>query len=109
VLRSIRALLLFWTIIFSYAWEWLLARVFSPERVSARLQRAHLRNARRLAAGFARLRGVFIKMGQVLSVVGTFLPAAFGEALEALQDKGAGAAVLGNRRPLARGIRRRST
>src|SRR5689334_24195384 len=26
-------------------------------------------------------------MGQVLSVVGTFLPSAFGEALETLQDK----------------------
>src|SRR6185369_15945754 len=48
---------------------------------------AHLRNARRLAEGFARLRGVFIKMGQVLSVVGTFLPSAFGEALETLQDQ----------------------
>jgi ubiquinone biosynthesis protein len=46
-----------------------------------------LRNARRLSSGFAQLRGVFIKMGQVLSVVGTFLPAAFGEALETLQDQ----------------------
>ncbi len=51
------------------------------------MQRAHVRNARRLADGFARLRGVFIKMGQVLSVVGTFLPPAFGDALERLQDK----------------------
>lgn len=65
----------------------MLARVLRPERAQRRLQRAHLVNARRLADGFARLRGVFIKMGQVLSVVGTFLPAAFGEALEALQDK----------------------
>ncbi len=87
MLRSIRALLLFWSIILSYAWEWMLARVLSPSQASARLGRAHVRNARRLANGFARLRGVFIKMGQVLSVVGTFLPAAFGEALEALQDK----------------------
>ena len=87
MLRSFRALLLFWTIILSYAWEWMLARVLSPERAQRRLRRAHLANARRLADGFARLRGVFIKMGQVLSVVGTFLPAAFGEALEALQDK----------------------
>jgi predicted unusual protein kinase regulating ubiquinone biosynthesis (AarF/ABC1/UbiB family) len=79
--------LLFWTIILSYAWEWILARALSPARAQRRLQRAHLANARRLADGFARLRGVFIKMGQVLSVVGTFLPAAFGEALEALQDK----------------------
>jgi ubiquinone biosynthesis protein len=87
VLRSFRALLLFWTIILSYGWEWLLARLLSAERSRARLQRAHYRNARRLAEGFARLRGVFIKMGQVLSVVGTFLPPAFGEALEALQDQ----------------------
>ncbi|MEI9954096.1 MAG: AarF/UbiB family protein [Pseudomonadota bacterium] len=85
--RSFRALLLFWTIILSYAWEWLLSQLLSSERSQARLARAHLRNARRLAEGFARLRGVFIKMGQVLSVVGTFLPAAFGEALETLQDK----------------------
>jgi len=87
VLRSFRALLLFWTILLSYAWEWLLSRLLSRERSQARLSRAHLRNARRLAEGFARLRGVFIKMGQVLSVVGTFLPTAFGEALETLQDQ----------------------
>jgi ubiquinone biosynthesis protein len=87
VLRSIRALLLFWTIILSYAWEWAVARLISEAGAKGRLERAHLRNARRLSAGFARLRGVFIKVGQVLSVVGTFLPAAFGEALETLQDQ----------------------
>ncbi|HKO47999.1 MAG TPA: AarF/UbiB family protein [Polyangiaceae bacterium] len=87
MLRSFRALLLFWTILLSYAWEWLLSRLLSRERAQLRLSRAHVRNAGRLAEGFARLRGVFIKMGQVLSVVGTFLPAAFGEALAALQDK----------------------
>jgi ubiquinone biosynthesis protein len=87
VIRSLRALLLFWTIIVSYAWEWLLGHLLSSARRSRRLEAAHLKNARRLAVGFARLRGVFIKMGQVLSVVGTFLPPAFGEALETLQDK----------------------
>ena len=87
MLRSIRASWLFWTIILSYAWEWILAKFLSRERSSLRLQRAHVRNARRLADGFARLRGVFIKMGQVLSVIGTFLPSAFGEALQTLQDQ----------------------
>ena len=87
MLRSFRALLLFWTILLSYGWEWLLSRLISKEQAQLRLSRAHVRNARRLAEGFARLRGVFIKMGQVLSVVGTFLPTAFGEALETLQDK----------------------
>jgi ubiquinone biosynthesis protein len=87
VLRSLRALLLFWTIILSYGWEWVIARVLSTERMRQRYEHAHLKNARRLAEGFAELRGVFIKVGQVLSVMGTFLPAAYGEALERLQDQ----------------------
>lgn len=86
LLRSISALLLFWSVILSYGWEWVLGRVISRERAQRRLERAHLVNAQRLCRGFARLRGVFIKMGQVLSVVGTFLPTAFSETLETLQD-----------------------
>lgn len=87
MLRSIRASFLLWSVVASYAWEWLLGKVLSRERAERRMQRAHVKNALRLADGFARLRGVFIKMGQVLSVVGTFLPPAFGDALERLQDK----------------------
>jgi predicted unusual protein kinase regulating ubiquinone biosynthesis (AarF/ABC1/UbiB family) len=86
LLRSIRALWMFWTVIASYAFEWLLGRLLSRERRAARLAAAHKKNADRLTTGFVRLRGVFIKMGQVLSVVGTFLPHAFLEALERLQD-----------------------
>jgi predicted unusual protein kinase regulating ubiquinone biosynthesis (AarF/ABC1/UbiB family) len=87
VLRSLRALILFWTIFASYGFEWLLARVLPEHKVRARLERAHRKNARRLAEGFSKLRGVFIKVGQVLSVVGTFLPAAYAEQLEKLQDQ----------------------
>jgi len=87
VIRSVRALLLFWTLFASYGITWLLARVSSAERASRLFERAHKKNARRLARGFTELGGVFIKMGQVLSVTGTFLPPAYGEALEALQDK----------------------
>lgn len=87
MLRSLRALLLFWTIAASYGVEWLIGRLFDAERRARRMERVHLKNARRLAAGFAKLRGVFIKMGQVLSVLGTFLPTAYAEALEKLQDK----------------------
>ncbi|MGC4090530.1 MAG: AarF/UbiB family protein [Polyangiaceae bacterium] len=87
MLRSLRALILFWTVFASYGLEWLLSRVLPRDVVKARLDRAHRRNARRLARGFSSLRGVFIKMGQVLSVMGTFLPAAYGEELEQLQDR----------------------
>ena len=55
-------------------------------RLVRRRERIDLRNARRLLAGMLRLRGVFIKLGQVLSVLGGFLPRAFIRELESLQD-----------------------
>ena len=41
---------------------------------------------KRLLYGMLRLRGVFIKLGQVLSILGGFLPRAFTRELESLQD-----------------------
>lgn len=87
MLRSFRALLMFWTIFASYGLNWLFGRVLSEERMRSRWSRVHAKNAERLAHGFAKLGGVFIKVGQVLSVVGTFLPRAYGRALERLQDR----------------------
>lgn len=58
-----------------------------PERNAARMERVHQKNAQRLAHGFTRLRGVFIKLGQLLSVIGTFLPRAYGQALQGMQDR----------------------
>lgn len=87
MLRSLGALLLFWTVITSYGLYWVIAPLLGAERAKARLERIHRNNARRLALGFTRLRGVFIKMGQVLSVVGTFLPRAYAAELEKLQDQ----------------------
>lgn len=87
MLRALRALSLFWTIIASYALVWVLSRLGSAAFGARRFERAHRKNAQRLATGFVELRGVFIKTGQVLSVTGTFLPAAYGEALARLQDK----------------------
>ena len=87
MLRAFRALLLFWTILASYGLVWVFSRWSSPDARSRRFDAAHRKNARRLAGGFVELRGVFIKTGQVLSVMGTFLPAAYGEALAELQDR----------------------
>lgn len=87
MLRAFRALRLFWTIIASYALVWVFSRTATPYARKRRFERAHRVNAERLASGFVELRGVFIKTGQVLSVTGTFLPAAYGSALARLQDK----------------------
>jgi ubiquinone biosynthesis protein len=87
VFRALRALRLFWTIIGSYALVWVLSRFGGASWRTRCYARAHLANSKRLANGFVELRGVFIKTGQVLSVTGTFLPSAYGQALAQLQDK----------------------
>lgn len=87
MLRTIRALFMFWTIFLSYGLTWLIDKVLPKARGERLWRFVHESNARRLATGFSRLRGVFIKVGQVLSVIGTFLPKAYGRALESLQDK----------------------
>ncbi len=78
---------MFWTVFASYGFTYALSLVVTKAYGTKLFEAAHKKNARRLVRGFTTLRGVFIKMGQVLGVTGTFLPAAFPEALEELQDK----------------------
>lgn len=47
----------------------------------------HVRNAHRVKATILDLQGLFIKVGQLLSVMSNFLPPAFQQPLEALQDR----------------------
>jgi len=47
----------------------------------------HQRNARRIEAAIIRLRGLFIKVGQLISIMANFLPDAFREELRGLQDQ----------------------
>jgi ubiquinone biosynthesis protein len=86
VFRSLSALWLFATVFSSYAAQWVIWRATGRRLFTRRWASVHERNAARLARGFLRLRGVFIKMGQVLSVLGTFLPSAYALALRPLQD-----------------------
>src|ERR1044072_134823 len=51
------------------------------------LLRCHRRNAGRVATALLRLQGLFVKVGQLLSMLTSFLPAEFRQALEALQDR----------------------
>jgi predicted unusual protein kinase regulating ubiquinone biosynthesis (AarF/ABC1/UbiB family) len=86
-IRLVRALRVFLVIFLSYMWQMSWARLW-PGRFDnrARWQVINRRNARRMFRGFVRLRGVYIKLGQILSVMGTFLPREYTEELEALQD-----------------------
>ena len=99
-LRLIRALAIFGLIFGSYMLQLGLVRVLGrrvrepdgyvtrivPDWLKARRRRVDANNARRLLRGMLRLRGVFIKMGQILSIMGGFLPKVYGKELEQLQD-----------------------
>jgi predicted unusual protein kinase regulating ubiquinone biosynthesis (AarF/ABC1/UbiB family) len=100
LVRLVRALFVFGLIFASYLVQLGLARVFGklppgrsallgrelPPWLAARRKRVDAKNAKRLLRGMLRLRGVFIKLGQVLSIMGGFLPRAYTRELEQLQD-----------------------
>jgi predicted unusual protein kinase regulating ubiquinone biosynthesis (AarF/ABC1/UbiB family) len=100
-LRLIRATYLFGVIFVSYMIQLGLTRLLGrtgtnaagreverlPGWLKERETRLHVRNARRLLGGMLKLRGVFIKLGQVLSMTGGFLPLAYTRELESLQDQ----------------------
>jgi predicted unusual protein kinase regulating ubiquinone biosynthesis (AarF/ABC1/UbiB family) len=68
-------------------WQVSWARLWpSHYATKERWKKIHRRNARRMYKGFVRLRGVYIKLGQILSIMGTFLPREYTEELEGLQD-----------------------
>jgi predicted unusual protein kinase regulating ubiquinone biosynthesis (AarF/ABC1/UbiB family) len=97
LLRLVRALTVFGLIFSSYMVQLGLGRVFGrknehgarvlPAWLRERRKRVDAKNARRLLRGMLRLRGVFIKLGQVLSIMGGFLPKVYGKELEQLQDQ----------------------
>lgn len=91
MIRSARAFLLIASVLASYGVQWLLVNWLPSKRWRARLDPrwalVHERNAARLERGFTELRGVFIKLGQVISVLGGFLPHQYRRALEKLQDQ----------------------
>ncbi len=58
-----------------------------PEWLKARGERVDERNAQRTLDAMLSLRGVYIKLGQVLSVMGGFLPRVYVKKLSVLQDK----------------------
>ncbi|MDH5491679.1 MAG: AarF/UbiB family protein [Myxococcales bacterium] len=100
-IRLVRALWVFGVIFASYLLHLGLRRIFRrwevdpesgrevarlPEWLRRRRRRVDDRNAKRMLRGMLRLRGVYIKLGQVLSIMGGFLPRAYIKELESLQD-----------------------
>ncbi|MBA3458355.1 MAG: AarF/ABC1/UbiB kinase family protein [Deltaproteobacteria bacterium] len=85
-IRSWRAYWTTWRVIWSYLWFRFRARFHSPAWVEHKLREVNLRNARRIERTIIELQGLFIKVGQLISIMTNFLPEEFRRELEGLQD-----------------------
>jgi predicted unusual protein kinase regulating ubiquinone biosynthesis (AarF/ABC1/UbiB family) len=85
--RFVRAYSTTFVVIASYIRLGLGTRLLGRAWREANVGRVHTRNARRVYATILRLQGLFIKVGQLLSIMANFLPDEFRLELEALQDR----------------------
>lgn len=74
-------------VMMSYLWLWLRGKILGRKYYDRRIMDLHAKNADRVKKVILELRGLFIKIGQALSVLTNILPEAFQEPLEELQDK----------------------
>ncbi|HUQ01186.1 MAG TPA: AarF/UbiB family protein [Kofleriaceae bacterium] len=87
--RAWRFVVAYWCtfrVIGSYLWIRFWARWRNDAWLDRRLREAHLRNAKRIERTICRLQGLFIKVGQLISIMTNFLPEEFRRQLEGLQD-----------------------
>ncbi len=85
--RFVRAYWTTFAVIASYLGLSLRARIYGRTWREAHIGLTHRANARRVYATILRLQGLFIKVGQLLSIMANFLPPEFRSELEALQDQ----------------------
>lgn len=71
----------------SYGLLMLGRKFFGDGFYEKRIPGLHLRNARRVKKAILELNGLFIKVGQMLSILSNFVPEAFQKPLEELQDR----------------------
>jgi len=85
-IRSWRAYWVTFLVIGSYLVLRLRARFHAHAWIEHALRATHLRNARRIERTICELQGLFIKVGQLISIMTNFLPEEFRRELEGLQD-----------------------
>jgi ubiquinone biosynthesis protein len=84
--RAARAYAIAARILAGYAWLRLWRPFVDEPRYQRRLVAQHLASSRRLTNAILELGGLFIKVGQLISILTNFLPPEFRSELEQLQD-----------------------
>ncbi len=88
--KSYRVRKSYWTafvVLLSYVRLSFFSKIFGDQYYQKRIGALHLKNANRVKVTILKLEGLFIKVGQLLSILSNFLPEAFQEPLEALQNQ----------------------
>src|SRR5574341_413194 len=83
--RLLRAYWVTGLVVGSYLSLKLLARFRGPESLERALRTRHVRNARRIFRTIVTMQGLYIKVGQLISILTNFLPEEFRAELEGLQ------------------------
>lgn len=84
--RLVRAYFVTMQVVLSYALLSLRRRLRGGEQAQLLADEVHRRNAQRVLHAIVQLQGLFIKVGQLISVMANLLPSAFRKGLESLQD-----------------------
>ncbi len=74
-------------VLFSYLWLIVGKWLRGPDWADRKRPEIHRRSARRVARLILELKGLFIKIGQLISILTNFLPEDFRRELEGLQDR----------------------
>lgn len=74
-------------IIWSYIWLKLKSKIWGRRYYEERLEKLNIKNAYRIRHTIIELQGLFVKVGQLLSVFSNYLPPQFQAPLADLQDK----------------------
>lgn len=85
-LRFLRAYFVTYRILFRYLFLHIAAKIFGKARLEERWEKAHVRTAREIRVNIIILKGLFIKVGQMMSIMTHFLPEPITKELEGLQD-----------------------
>jgi len=84
--RFLKAYYVTFRVIFSYLWLKFRGKLFGKVYSDLEIAEVHRRNAKRIERALLELQGLFIKVGQALSILAGFLPAEFRDELSGMQD-----------------------
>ncbi len=86
-LRFLKAYFVTFKVVLSYLSLRFQARFRSRAAIDELARRKHVRNAQRIERAICELQGLFIKIGQLISIMTNFLPEQFRNELASLQDQ----------------------